>query len=58
MKQGISLTVNQLLDAVAQAFDDCLGVAAEGVDRAALEPAAAVFERLGQVPVEERDPRA
>ena len=44
------------VDAVAQPLDDGLGIAAEGVDRLADEPAPPVFERLGQVPVEERDP--
>ena len=56
MKQGISLTVNQCVDAVAQALDDGLGVAAEGVDGGRDEPAPPVFEGLRQVPVKERDP--
>ena len=43
-------------DAVAEALDDGLGVAGEGVDGGADEPAALVFEGLGEVPVEECGP--
>ena len=44
-----------MADAVAEPRGDDLGVLGERVDRLARGPAAAVLERLRQVPVVERD---
>ncbi len=43
-------------DAIAQPFDHGLGVTLERLHGIAHQPATAVFEALGQIPVEERDP--
>jgi hypothetical protein len=46
-----------VLHLVAELLDDGVGIAREGVHGGAGGPAAAVFQRLRQVPVEERHPR-
>ena len=46
-----------VLDQVAEAVEDELGVLGEAVDRVARRPAAVVLERLRQVPVVERHER-
>ena len=43
-------------DAIAELLDNCIGIAAEGVDGGPCEPAPLLFQGLRQVPVKQRDP--
>ena len=47
---------HEVLDAVGEMLGDVAGVGGEGLGGVAGLPAAFVFEGLGEVPVEERDP--